>query len=484
MAQQKRRAIQECGICGGTRRRANRFGSMLRIPAAIALASFISFGSQFAAATSDPLTGILSVPGGAGLGLATRMENSPYRGGGTRNDLIPLYLYEGKHAYLHAYRVGLKLYGSDDNRLDVFIAHRFEGFPYDRIPSSLLGMTERAPGADFGVSYQRSGPWGAVYGEYLHDAFGASAGNELRLGYNYEWKSERWRLRPHLMLAARDAKLNDYYYGVRPGEATATRPAYQAGSGVNGQVGLYGAYSLTERWRLLGGVSATRWAKGVRNSPIVDDRVQFSRMLGLMYDFSPEHAIWPDNNPLIVKVMYGKSTDCNLISVMEFSCTSTRTADQTRVSAIEVGRPFIERLNGWPLDFVGYLGLLHHNERGLQQDFWQMDAYMKAFYYGFPWCDHVRTRVGFGLGVSYAQKVPFVEQRDQTLRGRNASKLLNYLDPSIDVSVGDLIGIRTLRETYFGFGASHRSGIFGTSQLLGNANGGSNYLYSYIEWKM
>ena len=203
-----------------------------------------------------------------------------------------------------------------------------------------------------------------------------------------------------------------------------------------------------------------------------------------MYDFSPEHAIWPDNNPLIVKVMYGKSTDCNLISVMEFSCASTRTADQTRVSAIEVGRPFVERLNGWPLDFVGYLGLLHHHERGLQQDFWQMDAYMKAFYYGFPWCDRVRTRAGFGLGVSYAQKVPFVEQRDQTLRGRNASKLLNYLDPSIDVSVGDLIGIRTLRETYFGFGASHRSGIFGTSQLLGNANGGSNYHYSYIEWKM
>jgi outer membrane protein len=203
-----------------------------------------------------------------------------------------------------------------------------------------------------------------------------------------------------------------------------------------------------------------------------------------MYDFSPEHAIWPEDKPLIVKVMHGKSTDCNLVSVMRFSCASTTTADQTRVSAIEVGRPFIERLNGWPLDFVGYLGLLHHDERGLQQDFWQIDAYMKAFYYGFPWSDRVRTRVGFGAGVSYAQKLPFVEQRDQTLRRRNASKLLTYLDPSIDVSVGDLFGVGTLRETYFGFGASHRSGIFGASQLLGNVNGGSNYIYSYIEWKM
>jgi outer membrane protein len=468
----------------GSGRQGRRFGSTLKICAAIALASFTSFGSQFAAATSDPLTSILSVPGGVGVGIANRTERSPYRDGGTRNDVLPLYLYEGKYVYLHAYRVGLKLYDRDDNRFDVFLAHRFEGFPYDNIPSSLAGMTERSSGVDVGVSYQRSGPWGAVYGEYLHDTSGASEGNELRLGYNYEWKSGRWRLRPHLMVAARDAKLNDYYYGVRPDEATAIRPAYQPGSGVNGQVGLYGSYSLTERWRLLAGVAATRWAKGVRNSPIVDDRVQLSGVLGLMYDFSPEHAVWPENKPLIVKVMYGKSTDCNLVNIVGLSCASTGTVDQTRLAAIEVGRPFIERLNGWPLDFVGYLGLLRHDERNLQQDFWQINVYMKAFYYGFPWSDHVRTRVGFGAGVSYAQRLPFVEQRDQTSRGRNASKLLNYLDPSIDVSVGDLFGVRTLRDTYFGFGVSHRSGIFGNSQLFGNVNGGSNYIYSYIESKI
>lgn len=458
-----------------------RLGRLLSLAV---LASFICFSSQFAAATSDPLTSIIATPGGGGMGFANRLESSPYRGGGTRNDLVPLYLYEGEYAYLHGYRAGLKLYDGDDNRFDVFIAHRFEGFPSDTIPSSLTGMTARSPGADFGVSYQRSGPWGAVYSEYLHDFTGASAGNELRLGYNYEWKGERWRLRPNLMFAARDAKLNNYFYGVQPGEAGAIRPAYQPGSGVNGQIGLYGAYALTERWRLLGGISATRWASGVRNSPIVDNRVQTSTVIGLMYDVSPEHAIEPDNNPLIVKLMVGKATNCNLASVMEFTCASTKTIDKTGISAIHVGRPFIKQLNGWPLDVVGYVGLLRHDERGLQANSWQVDAYMKAFYYGFPWSEHVRTRLGFGVGVSYAQKVPFVEQRDQTIRGRNSSKLLNYLDPSIDVSVGDLFGVRKLRETYLGVGVSHRSGIFGTSQMLSNVNGGSNYLYSYLEWEM
>jgi outer membrane protein len=96
----------------------------------------------------------------------------------------------------------------------------------------------------------------------------------------------------------------------------------------------------------------------------------------------------------------------------------------------------------------------------------------------------VRTRLGFGFGLSYAFRVPFVEARDQAERGRNTSKLLVYLDPTIDVSVGDLFNVPALRETYLGVGASHRSGIFGSAQLLGNVNGGSNYLYTYVEWAM
>ena len=226
----------------------------------MALASFFCLSCQLADATSDPFTSIIDTPGGAGMGFAIRMESSPYRGGGTRHDLVPLYLYEGKYAYLHGYRAGLKLYDQEDSRFDAFLSHRFEGFPYDKIPSSIAGMAERSPGADFGVSYQKSGSWGAVYTEYLHDISGASAGNELRLGYNYEWRHERWKVRPQLMFAARDSSLNNYYYGVRPGEATALRPVYQAGSGINTQIGLYGAYaSLSDGgcwqgFRLPGGV--------------------------------------------------------------------------------------------------------------------------------------------------------------------------------------------------------------------------------------
>ena len=130
----------------------------------------------------------------------------------------------------------------------------------------------------------------------------------------------------------------------------------------------------------------------------------------------------------------------------------------------------------------GFIGFLKHEDRGLQPDSWQINAYYKLYYYFGPWWrDTLRTRFGLGGGISYASRVPFSEQRDQDLRGRDTSKLLLYLDPTIDINIGDLFKSRPLRETYVGIGASHRSGIFGSARLFNSVNGGSNYIYGFVE---
>jgi outer membrane protein len=165
-------------------------------------------------------------------------------------------------------------------------------------------------------------------------------------------------------------------------------------------------------------------------------------------------------------------------------CGSTRTGDDTRIWGLDIGTPLVERVNGWPLDFAAYAGVLAHDERGLRPAGAQLDVQIKARYYGLPWSERVLTRVSFGAGFSLAQRVPLTEVRDQSRRGRSTNRLLNYLDPSVDVSVGDLVGSRRLHDTFIGVGLSHRSGIFGSSQLLGNINGGSNYLYGYLETKL
>jgi outer membrane protein len=251
---------------------------------------------------------------------------------------------------------------------------------------------------------------------------------------------------------------------------------------LNLELGAFAAYQLSRSWQVLAGVGVTRWSNGVSDSPVVDGGLQPHAMAGLLYSFKPDQASEWDRRPLIMRVSYGLSTDCDLLPILAWGCTTVNTQDDTGFVAIDVGQILVKRLNGWPLDLAGFIGFLRHREDGLQPDFWQINAYFKPYYYFGPWWrDWLRTRLGFGAGISYASRIPHTEQRDQALRGRDTSKLLLYLDPTIDINLGDVFKARSLRETYLGIGASHRSGIFGSARLFNSVDGGSNYLYAFVE---
>jgi outer membrane protein len=249
-------------------------------------------------------------------------------------------------------------------------------------------------------------------------------------------------------------------------------------------LGVYGTYQLSRGWRLIGGAGVTVLDRDIADSPIVERGVLPTGFLGAAYDFGSYKKPGDDSSPLYIKALYGLSSDCRLQQIMVFACTNTDTPDGTSIAAVELGKPFAERVNGWPVDFVGYLSLLRHFENGRQSDSWQFNAYIKGFFYGFPWSHRVKTRIGLGVGFSYAERVPYDEARDQAEENKTTSKLLNYLDPTIDFSIGDLVRSKRLEETFLGLGVSHRSGMFGTSQLFNNVDGGSNYIYLYVETKI
>jgi outer membrane protein len=418
-----------------------------------------------AAASSDPFVDLLP-PGGAAVGFTWRHERSPYQGADNALDSLPLYLYEGEHGYLHGTTAGLK-FQNQAWRFDAFLRYRFEGFTHDRRPQSTIGIEPPSePGIDAGVSLRRALPWGTPYLELLRDASHHSQGTELRLGYWNEWRRGRLTLRPNALLAWRSQSLNDYYYGV-PG-------TYAAGAGVDAQLGLYAAYALDESWSLLGAVRATRRSREVTASPLARGGLQGDAFVGFLYDFSPKEKRWaPEAKPLLVKALYGYSSDCDVLQIVRLSCTSTHTVDKTDIAALHVGRTLIQGAGGWPVDLAGFVGVQRQFEKGFQSDFFSVMAFLKAYYYGFPWDRYVRTRIGLGSGLSYSEQIMAMEQNDQGRRGRGTWKLLNYLDPSID--------FRVARDAWLGIGVSHRSGAFGKSLLFGNINGGSNFIYVSIE---
>ena len=465
----------------------HRSSSLLpfRLAAALLASTLAAPSPAFAFADNESITDILTTPGSAGLGYVLKAEPSVYKDATTRLEIQPLFLYVGERVFLHSSRVGIKLFDSKEQRVDVFLDKRLEGFPLRSPPASLAGMAIRQSSTDAGLSYRYRQPWGTLQAELLHGVSDTQSGTEARLTYGTETQSGRWTLRPSVTLAWRKAQLNDYYYGVTAGEATATRPAYSAGAGINASAGLYGSYQWSQNWRLLGGASATLLSGSISGSPIVGKRFLPSVYVGAAYDFGAPKPRTLDSSasPTYLKLLYGQSTadGCHLVKIVTARCFATSSEDRTDIQAIQIGKPFAQNFNGWPVDMIGYVGLTRHDERGLQPNGLQVDLFMKAYYHGFPWRDRVKTRLGFGAGVSLAQRVPYIEATSAALGNEASSRVLQYLDPSLDISLGDLIGSRALKETYIGFGVSHRSGVFGASRLLGSVNGGSNYIYGYVE---
>ena len=134
----------------------------------------------------EPLTAILNTPGSAGLGIAARSIASPYLGGGTRYDLVPVYLYEGERLFPHANRAGIKLFneggGQDGQRIDLFVEQRLEGFALDRMPPRLTGMAKKDPGIDVGLAYRLRQTWGTVRADLVRDVGRAPPGPADPLG--------------------------------------------------------------------------------------------------------------------------------------------------------------------------------------------------------------------------------------------------------------------------------------------------------------
>jgi hypothetical protein len=90
-------------------------------------------------------------------------------------------------------------------------------------------------------------------------------------------------------------------------------------------------------------------------------------------------------------------------------------------------------------------------------------------------------RWGFGFGMSYAEKVPIVEQRKQASKGDNTAHFLNYLEMTLDFPLRRVSKANWLQNCYAGVTVVHRSGIFGTSDLLGNVSGGSDWITAHLE---
>jgi MipA family protein len=180
------------------------------------------------------------------------------------------------------------------------------------------------------------------------------------------------------------------------------------------------------------------------------------------------------------RVLAGYFIDTKLTEILagDFEIDNRRTG----IVGFEYGYLLWDSVFDWPIDVTAKAGIIRHFERGWQADFNQYTIGLKAYYLGFPWQSRLRTRLALAQGLSYVEKIPYIEYeslvRDRQL---NTSHLLNHLDLALDVNVGDLFNWKAAKSCYFGTGIYHRSGVFGKFSLFNHVDGGSNYLNLHLE---
>lgn len=90
---------------------------------------------------------------------------------------------------------------------------------------------------------------------------------------------------PSIALEWESTRLVDYYYGVRPEEATPDRPVYAGRDTVNGGARLTGFYLINKSWTVFAGVHAAVFGRGIAESPIVTRRYTTRGYIGSAWLF-------------------------------------------------------------------------------------------------------------------------------------------------------------------------------------------------------
>lgn len=435
-------------------------------------------------------------PGTTGLGAGFRFGNNPYISSGESDevplDMIPLYLYEGKYLFARGTSGGVHIFKNERFTFSALARWRFQQL--DTTKDSIFdGLDRRRQTLDAGFEASYRSVFGEFYFDWVTDTLGNHNGQELQLSYRYNFQRGAWSFSPFVSWGLQDANLSNYYFGVSEDEAAAsgTIDAYEVGDSQFLLLGLNTSWQLTDRILLFGNIGFGGSDKAVTNSPLVEQPNFSQAFVGGTYVFG--NALKPVAGEDRVhewswRVNYGYQAQENIIGSLDQGNISKSDVVDTNVAGFTLARLLTD---GKRVDFLGKLALFRHFEKGVtttdglfssDKDYFSYAAYIMAMGKGYsPWSGNEVFRWGFGFGMSYADQVPLAEQSKQNAKGGNTSQFLNYLELQVDFPLRRMSKAKWLQNCYAGVTLVHRSGIFGTSNLLGDVSGGADWFTAHFE---
>lgn len=456
----------------------------------LAVWSILFFASPLAAQEVTEIPFFHADPGTAALGGGIRGGQSPYLE--TTNeeqrklDLIPLYLYEGRWLFAHGTAGGVHIINKDAFQFDVYTRWRFQKLDPDS-NEFFDGLEERKQTLDAGLRIGTRQKWGDLSLSWLTDTLDRHNGQEVQFTYRYRFERGSWTFSPYITWFWQDENLTDYYFGVSPGEATPERPAFSAGESQWLGFGLNTSWHLTDRTVLFANVVFAGSDSDVTESPLTEEAGASQLFIGGTYIFgNARKAAWIGDEERAGewswRVNYGYQADGNIISEIDHGDFSKSELADTNIGGVMFSKLLTD---GKRVDYLGRFAMYRHFEDDEGNDnFWSYNAYIMVMGAGYKgWTGEELFRYGFGFGMSYAENVPIAEQRKQANSGGNTSHFLNYLELQLDFPLRLMSKARWLQNCYAGVTVVHRSGIFGTSDILGDVAGGADWITASLECK-
>ncbi len=429
-------------------------------------------------------------PGSAALGGGLRMGQNPYLASTNEDqrqlDLVPLYLYEGEYLFARGTSAGLHLMRSDAFEINLYSRYRFQNLDPDS-NAYYEGLKPRRQTLDAGIELGIKQNWGELKLDWVTDMLGHHNGNEVRASYRYRMEAGPWSISPFIGWTWQNKSLTDYYFGVSESEATVERPAYAPGSARWISFGVNAAWQATDRIVWFGNVAFGGADSAITDSPLVEEDSFSSVFVGGTYLFGnarkPDYIVDAERaGEWSWRVNYGYQASGNIVSEIDQGDFSKSEIADTNIAGITLSKLLS---TGERVEFLGRLAVFRHFESAEGNgNFSSYAAYIMAMGKGYsPWSGDEAFRWGFGFGASYAQKVPIAEQRKQEAKGANTAHFLNYLEMTVDFPLRKVSRAGWLQNCYAGLTIVHRSGIFATSDLLGDVAGGADWLTAHMECK-
>ena len=400
-----------------------------------------------------------------GLGVLFRNAEIPFD---TEADnvtsFVPMMFYQGETFFIRGTEGGAHIYQNQDWQFNAMARMRFFDIPAE-YQNEVQGDT-----IDLGFQARKSFSENSFFDvELFSDLEGNPYAN---LSQSWYFQHDSWEFMPKVSARYKSASFNSHYY------ALAEKTEQKIGAGIEVNAGVETRYHVASNFYLLASVNATMLDKNAYNSTAVNQRWQSEAYLGFAFfnDISKPQKSELTNHGYL-RLAHGWATPSNMGDILRGD--SVKDEYNNQLSSIFYGLPLTDNLFSLPLDIYLTPGFVWHWNSAVQDSEQEYVLAIKA-YYTIKW--PVRWRIGLAEGLSYVSDVTYIEAIEMEEKGYRPSELMNYIDISFDINLGDVFNVKALNETWLGYSMHHRSSIFEKASQFGRIKGGSNYNTVYIQF--